>query len=217
VGWSTPFEGGKGHWSKGAGQWKYLYRAVDRAGDTIDFLLRAKRDRAAARKFLERSIALHGEPDKIIIDKSGANTAAIASYNAEHEADIELRQSKYLNNIVEQDHRAIKRIARPMLGFKSFRCASILIAGIETMHMIRKGQTAPKAKPCPRQFSSTPWQSERWPTPRLRFNFTGLLRQNPRPRWLSGALSLPNRRLGLGKLRNPQAACRYSDIAGGRP
>jgi putative transposase len=125
---------------KVAGQWKYLYRAVDRDGDTIDFLLRAKRDRAAARKFLERSIALHGEPDKITIDKSGANTAAIASYNAEHEADIELRQSKYLNNIVEQDHRAIKRIARPMLGFKSFRCASILIAGIETMHMIRKGQ-----------------------------------------------------------------------------
>src|ERR1022692_2534239 len=77
---------------KVAGQWKYLYRAVDRHGDTIDFLLRAKRDRAAARKFLERSIALHGEPDKITIDKSGANTAAVASYNAEHEADIELRQ-----------------------------------------------------------------------------------------------------------------------------
>ncbi|SDR64349.1 DDE domain-containing protein [Rhizobiales bacterium GAS113] len=66
--------------------------------------------------------------------------SAIASYNAEHEAAIELRQSKYLNNIVEQDHRAIKRIVRPMLGFKTFRCASILIAGIETMHMIQKGQ-----------------------------------------------------------------------------
>jgi putative transposase len=117
-----------------------LYWAVDRDGDTIDFLLRAKRERAAARKFLKRSVAFHGEPDKITIDKSGANTAAIASYNVEHEADIELRQSKYLNNIVEQDHRAIKRIARPMLGFKSFRCASILIAGIETMQMIRKGQ-----------------------------------------------------------------------------
>lgn len=125
---------------KVAGQWKYLYRAVDRDGDTVDFLLRAKRDCAAAREFLERSIALHGEPDKITVDKSGANTAAIASYNAEREADIELRQSKYLNNVVEQDHRAIKRIARPMLGFKSFRCASILIAGVETMHMIRKGQ-----------------------------------------------------------------------------
>jgi putative transposase len=78
---------------KVAGQWKYLYRAVDRDGDTIDFLLRAKRDCAAARKFLERSIALHGEPDKITIEKSGSNIAAIASYNAEHEAAIVLRQS----------------------------------------------------------------------------------------------------------------------------
>ena len=125
---------------KVAGQWKYLYRAVDRDGDTIDFLLRAKRDCAAARCFLERAIDLHGVPEKITIDKSGANTAAIQSVQADSGADIELRQSKYLNNIVEQDHRAIKRIVRPMLGFKSFRCARILIAGIETMHMIRKGQ-----------------------------------------------------------------------------
>jgi putative transposase len=122
------------------GQWKYLYRAVDREGDTIDFLLRAKRDCAAARRFLEQAMALHGEPDKITIDQSGANTAAIESYNAEHHSDIELRQCKYLNNIVEQDHRAVKRIVRPMLGFKVFRCARILITGIETMHMIRKGQ-----------------------------------------------------------------------------
>ena len=79
-------------------------------------------------------------PEKITIDKSGANTAAILSINADSGADIEMRQSKYLNNIVEQDHRAIKRIVRPMLGFKSFRCARILLAGIELMHMIRKGQ-----------------------------------------------------------------------------
>ena len=125
---------------KVAGQWKYLYRAVDRNGDTIDFLLCAKRDCAAARRFLERAIDLHGVPEKITIDKSGANTAAIQSVLADSGADIEMRQSKYLNNIVEQDHRAIKRIVRPMLGFKSFGCARILIAGIETMHMIRKGQ-----------------------------------------------------------------------------
>lgn len=125
---------------KVAGQWKYLYRAVDRDGDTIDFLLRAKRDRAASRHFLERAIDLHGVPEKITIDKSGANTAAIQSVNDDSGADIELRQCKYLNNIVEQDHRAIKRIVRPMLGFKSFRCARILIAGIETAHMIKKGQ-----------------------------------------------------------------------------
>ena len=83
---------------------------------------------------------LHGVPEKITIDKSGANTAAITSMQADSGLPIELRQSKYLNNLVEQDHRVVKRITRPMLGFKSFRCARILIAGIEVMHMIRKGQ-----------------------------------------------------------------------------
>ncbi len=102
--------------------WKYLYRAVDCDGDTVDFLFTAHRDRAAARGFLERAIDQHGEPEKITIDKSGANTAAIVDgYNAEQAADIEMRQCKYLNNIVEQDHRAIKRIVRPMLAFKSIR------------------------------------------------------------------------------------------------
>ena len=125
---------------KVAGQWKYLYRAVDRAGDTVDFLLTAKCDMAAARRFLERAINLHDLPEKITIDKSGANTAAIESVKADACVDILIRQCKYLNNIVEQDHRAIKRITRPMLGFKSFWSARILIAGIETMHMIRKGQ-----------------------------------------------------------------------------
>ena len=125
---------------KVASQWRYLYRAVYRDGDTIDFLLRAKRDCAAARRFLERAIDLHGVPEKITIDKSGANTAAIEGIRADSGADIEMRQIKYLNNIVEQDHRAIKRVVRPMLGFKTFRYARVLIAGIETMHMIRKGQ-----------------------------------------------------------------------------
>jgi putative transposase len=125
---------------KVAGQWKYLNRAVDRDGDTVDFLLRAKRDHAAARAFFERAIDLHGVPEKITIDKSGANTAAIVSIQADSGLPIVMRQSKYLNNIVEQDHRAVKRITRPMLGFKTFRCARILVAGIEVMHMIRKGQ-----------------------------------------------------------------------------
>ena len=125
---------------KVAGQWKYLYRAVDKDGATVDFLLRAKRDHAAARVFFERAIDLHGVPEKITIDKSGSNTAAIVSIQADSGLAIEMRQSKYLNNIVEQDHRAIKRITRPMLGFRTFRCARILIAGIEVMHMIRKGQ-----------------------------------------------------------------------------
>jgi len=125
---------------KVAGKWKYLYRAVDRAGDTVDFLLTAKRDKAAARRFLENAINLHGVPEKITIDKSGANTAAIESVKADACVDILMRQNKYLNNIVEQDHRAVKRVTQPMLGFKSFWSARILIAGIETMHMIRKGQ-----------------------------------------------------------------------------
>ena len=85
-------------------------------------------------------------PEKITLDKSGDNTAAIDDYNTDHETGIELRvaglgpQAKYLNNIVEQDHRAIKRQTRPMLGFKSFWSVAITLAGIELMHMIRKGQ-----------------------------------------------------------------------------
>ena len=123
-----------------AGQWKYLYRAVDRDGNTVDFLLMAKRDLAAARRFFERAINLHDLPISITIDKSGANTAAINSVVAATGADVLLRQSKYLNNRIEQDHRAVKRITRPMLGFKAFRSAARIISGIETMHMIKKGQ-----------------------------------------------------------------------------
>ena len=79
-------------------------------------------------------------PEKITIDKSGANTAATLSIQADSGLPIEMRQSKYLNNLIEQHHRAVKRITRPMLGFKTFRCARILIAGIQVMHMIRRGQ-----------------------------------------------------------------------------
>ena len=106
----------------------------------MDFLLTAKRDLAAARRYLERAINLHGLPQKISIDKSGANTAAIRSVNLNACLGIELRQSKYLNNIVEQDHRAVKRITDPMLGLKSFWSAQRLISGIQTMHMIKKQQ-----------------------------------------------------------------------------
>ncbi len=125
---------------KVGGHWKYLYRAVDKAGHTVDFVLTAKRDRAAAQRFLTRAIGNNGLPESIAIDKSGANTAGIEGYNVEHDATIAIRQCKYLNNIVEQDHRAVKRIVRPMLGFKSFHCARVILAGIEIMHMIRKGQ-----------------------------------------------------------------------------
>ena len=79
-------------------------------------------------------------PEKITIDKSGANTAAIKSIQTDSGADIEMRQIKSLDHIVEQEHRAVKRVVRPLLEFKTFRCARVLITGIETMHMIRKGQ-----------------------------------------------------------------------------
>jgi len=87
-----------------------------------------------------KAIDQHSTPAKITIDGSDANAAAIEDYNEEHDAEVEIRQVKYLNNIVEQDHRAIKRRVRPMLGFKSFWSAAATLAGIELMHMIRKGQ-----------------------------------------------------------------------------
>ena len=124
------------------GKWAYLYRAVDKEGHTIDFLLTPTRDRDAAEAFLHKAIRTPGLPEKVTIDKSGANTAAITPYNRTHKTAITIRHSKYLNNLVEQDHRTVKRITRPMLGFKSFWAARCTLAGIEVMHAIRKGQLA---------------------------------------------------------------------------
>jgi putative transposase len=122
------------------GAWKYLYRAVDKEGKTVDFLLTAKRDKAAALRFFEKAMKASGVPEKVTLDNSGANKAAMDEINDRGETLIIVRQVKYLNNIVEQDHRAIKRVTRPMLNFKSFRSAKSVLAGIELMHMIRKGQ-----------------------------------------------------------------------------
>jgi len=83
------------------GEWRYLYRAVDKHGQTIDFLLTKERDEQAAKRFLTKAIRRHGVPEKITIDGSAANEAAIKSYNEEHGTDIIIRQVKYLNNIVE--------------------------------------------------------------------------------------------------------------------
>jgi putative transposase len=94
----------------------------------------------AARRYFEKSIAQNGAPETVTIDKSGANLAALEAINADRETPIKIRQSKYLNNLIEQDHRAIMRRTRPMLGFKTFRCARILLGSIELMHMIGKGQ-----------------------------------------------------------------------------
>ena len=127
------------------GKWVYLYRAVDRDGQTLDFMLSERRDTAAARRFFKRAVRINGIPDRIAIDKSGANLAGPQSLNVILKFTgagriINIIQSKYLNNIVEQDHRFIKRIIRPMLGFKAFHSAAATLAGIETAHMIRKGQ-----------------------------------------------------------------------------
>ena len=125
------------------GHWKYLYRAVDKHGATIDFLLTAKRDTKAALRFLRQAISNNGTPVKINIDKSGANTAAIEAYNKESGATIEIRQCKYLNNIVEQDHRRVKQKTRAALGFKAFHSAHATLVGVELVQMIRKGQVRP--------------------------------------------------------------------------
>jgi putative transposase len=126
------------------GEWRYLYRAVDKSGETVDFLLTAHRDQEAAFRFLTKAIRRNGVPETITIDGSDANEAAIKRYNQEHGTHIIIRQVKYLNNIVEQDHRAVKRITRPMLGFKSFDAAHHTLVGIELMHMLKKRQLVVK-------------------------------------------------------------------------
>ena len=103
-------------------------------------MLTAKRDNKAAKRFLNKAAKNNGEPEKINIDKSGANTAAINAYNKTNERSIEIRQNKYLNNIVEQDHRFIKQLCRATLGFKTFRTARMTLGGFEAMRIIRKQQ-----------------------------------------------------------------------------
>ena len=113
--------------------------APDKHGQTIDFLLTEHRDKEAALRFLKKAIRRNGLPETITIDGSDANEAAIKSYNREQGTAIVIRQVKYLNNIVEQD-RAVKRVTRRMLGFKSFDAAQGTLVGIELMHMIKKRQ-----------------------------------------------------------------------------
>lgn len=127
------------------GKWMYHYRAVDRNGETLDFMLSERRNKPAARRFFRRAIGNNGVPDRIVIDKSGANLAGLEAMNVILKftgagQTIKILQVKYLNNILEQDHRFIKRITGRMLGFKSFHSASATLEGIEVAHMVRKGQ-----------------------------------------------------------------------------
>jgi len=124
------------------GQWCYLYRAVDKSGATVDFMLSKNRDEHSAKRFFNKAIGYSCKPEKITIDKSGSNNAALKSINKSlpESGKIEIRQIKYLNNIVESDHRFIKRITKPMMGFKEFDSASATLVGIELCHMLLKGQ-----------------------------------------------------------------------------
>jgi putative transposase len=131
------------------GRWMYLYRAIDNVGDTVEFWFSERRNLAAAKQFLKRAFKRHGRPERIVIDGSQTNREAILSCDTVSRlrngsrrrlAPIRIRQSRYLNNRIEQDHRGIKRRVRSMLGFKSISSARVILSGIEMIHMMRKQQ-----------------------------------------------------------------------------
>ncbi|WP_018767847.1 IS6 family transposase [Bacillus sp. 105MF] len=126
------------------GQWMYLYRAVDSEGNTIDFYLSESRDKQAAKRFFKKALAASHicKPRVITVDKNPAYPVAIQELKEEKHMPegIQIRQVKYLNNIVEQDHRFIKKRVRSMLGFKSYETATSILSGVEAMHMMKKRQ-----------------------------------------------------------------------------
>jgi putative transposase len=124
------------------GKWVYLYRAVDRAGQTVDFLLSEHRDIAAAKRFFTQAIEKRGVPEKMTLDGYAASHVAVAELQEEDvlPTTLTVRTNKYLNNVIEQDHRRVKQRVRSMLGFKRFANAMITISGIELVHQIKKNQ-----------------------------------------------------------------------------
>jgi transposase-like protein len=133
------------------GEWKYLYRAVDSEGKTLDFRLSAKRAALPSRFFHKVLGAEHTQAPRVsrdascealTVDKNAAYPVAVDELKNDQtlKAETELRQSKYLNNMIEQDHRNVKRIVKPMMGFESFNTARRTLRGIEAMAMLRKGQ-----------------------------------------------------------------------------
>ena len=139
------------------GEWRYLYRAVDKEGYTVDFLLTKRRQRMSAQSFLIKAIEHNGKPLVINIDKSGSNSSAIRVYNKRALATksrIRIRKCKYLNNIVEQDHRFIKWRIQQGLGFKEFESARRTLSGIEIVRMIKKNQLIGQDKTVFKSFMS---------------------------------------------------------------
>jgi len=140
------------------GRWMYLYRAIDSNGDTVEFWFSERRNLAAAKCFFARALKRHGRPERIVIDGSPTNREAILSCDTTDRLQdrsrrkrkpIRIRHSRYLNNRIEQDHRAIKRRVRPMMGFKSMNSARAVLGGIEMIHMMRKGQAKYARNPQP--------------------------------------------------------------------
>ena len=125
------------------GEWVYLYRAVDRDGNTVDFRLSKRGDVGAAKAFFRKAIKRQGSTPRIItLDGYAASHRAVREMKADGQlaSGTKLRSSKYLNNLIDQDHRGVKLRIGPMLGFKRFRTAAITIAGIELSRRIQKGQ-----------------------------------------------------------------------------
>ena len=131
----------------------YLYRAVDKYGNTVDFLLTRRRQKMSAQKFFNKAIGNNGKPRVINIDKSGANSSAILTVNKRSLSSkkIKIRKVKFLNNIIEQDHRRIKRRIRIMTGFKEFESAQRTLSGIEVVSIIKKDQII---NPCSTSFKT---------------------------------------------------------------
>lgn len=138
------------------GRWTYLYRAVDKHGRTVDFLLSERRDVAAAKRFFRKAIKHNGTPRVITLDAYAASHRAITELKSEGTMPrrVRVRSSKYLNNRIEQDHRRVKQRIRPMLGFKRFETAAVTISGIELAAKIRKQQF--KVGKLPGRLASTP-------------------------------------------------------------
>jgi putative transposase len=139
------------------GQWTYLYLAIDKYGNTVDFMLSEHRDEVAATAFFKQAGDHNELPSKVVIDKKGANNSGLENINiliflVGLLGFIDILKVKHLNNIVEQDHRFIKKITKPMMGFKALHSASAMLAGIETAHMISKWQFANNQLPAHQQF-----------------------------------------------------------------